>query len=79
MVRVVSTACEALDASADKQTLSDVADMRTVASTIRESAEHVLLVAFDDSGIAATPEQIKRIARELGNNAAMVVGMLETR
>lgn len=69
----------ALDDEPETSTLFDVVDAKTIATTIRESAEHVLAVAFARDGIAATPEQIKRLARELGNNAAMIVCALETK
>jgi hypothetical protein len=58
-------------------TVADLVNVKTIAATIRESAQHVLAVALAREGIAATPEQIATLAREIGNNAAFIVGVLE--
>jgi hypothetical protein len=57
--------------------VSDLVPVKQIATTIRESAERSLKVALEREGVVATDEQIKRIAREVGNNAAHVVGVLE--
>lgn len=62
---------------ADPETLYDVVDPKAVAAQIRDSARCVLIVALAREGIAATPEQIERFARELGNNCAATVCALE--
>lgn len=59
--------------------LYDVVDAKEVASTIRESARCVLIVALKREGIDATQEQIDRLARELGNNCAQTVCALEVK
>lgn len=67
----------ALAMSDDPRTLGDVVNAKAVAAEIRESAEHVLGVSLAREGIAATPEQIKRLAREIGNNASTPVCFME--
>jgi hypothetical protein len=64
-------------AARDMRTLYDVVDATVVASQIRESAECVLAVSLAREGVEATPEQIRRLARELGNNCAQTVCALE--
>ncbi|MBA3843631.1 MAG: hypothetical protein H0X39_13650 [Actinobacteria bacterium] len=61
----------------DPTVLMDLVDASIIADQIRSSAECVLIVALAREGITATREQIKRLARELGNNAATTVGFLE--
>jgi hypothetical protein len=69
-----------VNAELDRDEIGTVADLvptKQLATIIRTSAEHVLAMAFSREGIIASPEKIARIAKEIGNNAASIVGVTE--
>lgn len=61
----------------DDMTISEVVNMKAVASTITESANQVLLHALAQAGIVVTEQQRAQFADEIGKNAAMLIGLME--
>lgn len=58
-------------------TVSDLVPVKQLAATIRESAEHVLRVALAKHGYHLTATELAEVAREVANNSAMNIGVLE--
>lgn len=61
----------------DIKTIGDVVVSKVIAKTIRESAAHVLQCAVTNNGLALTEAQIESLAREIGNNSANLIGIME--
>lgn len=59
------------------ETVGELVSSRLVAATICESATAVLMKALDEHGVAMTSTDRARIAREIGNNAAMLISLLQ--